>query len=207
MQTVKTKFFQYGTTEITYLKQVDEILGEAIERLGKVERVIIPDLFSALIYAIIGQQISVKAVNTIWSRIQERFGEITAQNISRISIHEIQQCGITIRKAGYIKSIADMVIQGDLNLNELYNLSDEEVIKKLSSLHGIGVWTAEMLLLNSMERPDVVSWGDIAIRRGMMKLYGLSELTKEQFNQYRNRYSPYGSVASIYLWKLSFEKL
>ncbi|MTK11690.1 MAG: DNA-3-methyladenine glycosylase 2 family protein [Clostridiaceae bacterium] len=207
MQTVKTKFFQYGTTEITYLKQVDEILGEAIERLGKVERIIIPDLFSALIYAIIGQQISVKAVHTIWSRIQERFGEITAQNISRISIHEIQQCGITVRKAGYIKSIADMVIQGDLNLNELYNLSDEEVIKKLSSLHGIGVWTAEMLLLNSMERPDVVSWGDIAIRRGMMKLYGLSELTKEQFNEYRNRYSPYGSVASIYLWKLSFEKL
>lgn len=206
MQTVKTKFFQYGTTEITYLKQVDEILGEAIERFGKVERIIIPDLFSALIHAIIGQQISVKAVHTIWSRVQERFGEITAQNISKISTHEIQQCEITVRKAGYIKSIADMIVQGDLNLNELYNLSDEEVIKKLSSLHGIGVWTAEMLLLNSMERPDVVSWGDIAIRRGMMKLYGLSELTKEQFNEYRNRYSPYGSVASIYLWKLSFEK-
>lgn len=207
MQTVKTKFFQYGTTEITYLKQVDGILGEAIDSLGKVERIIIPDLFSALIYAIIGQQISVKAVHTIWSRMQERFGEITAQNISRIPIHEIQQCGITIRKAGYIKSIADIVLQGDLNLNELYNLSDKEVIKKLSSLHGIGEWTAEMLLLNSMERPNIVSWGDIAIRRGMMKLYGLSELTKEQFDEYRNRYSPYGSVASIYLWKLSFEKL
>lgn len=203
MQTVRTKFFEYGATEIKYLKQVDSILGEAIDRLGKVERVVIPDLFQALIYEVIGQQISAKAVNTIWDRLQERFGEITPQSISCISEHEIQQCGITTRKAGYIKSIAGTVFQGDLSLNELCNLTDEEVIKKLCSLKGIGTWTAEMLLLNSMERPDIVSFGDIAIRRGMMKLYGISELTKEQFNKYKNRYSPYGSVASIYLWKLS----
>ncbi|HEY2492809.1 MAG TPA: DNA-3-methyladenine glycosylase 2 family protein, partial [Paenibacillus sp.] len=62
-----------------------------------------------------------------------------------------------------------------------------------------------MMLMNAMERPDVVSWGDIAIRRGMMKLYGLSELSKEQFEEYRLRYSPLGSVASIYLWTISFE--
>lgn len=205
MHTVKTKFFEYGTAEVSYLKQVDKILGEAINRLGKVERVIIPDLFPALIYAIIGQQISAKAVHTIWNRIQEGFGEITPQNISKLSVEEIQKCGITTRKAGYIKSISETVATGKLNLNELYNLSDEEVISKLSSLRGIGIWTAEMLLLNSMERPNIVSFGDIAIRRGMMKLYGVSELTKEQFDEYKNIYSPYGSVASIYLWKLSSE--
>jgi DNA-3-methyladenine glycosylase II len=199
-------FFKYSTIETTYLKQADIKLGEAIDRLGKVERVIIKDLFPALIYAIIGQQISVKAVHTIWTRVQERFGEITAENISKISINEIQRCGMTTRKAGYIKSIAETVSKGDLNLNELNKLSDKEVISKLSSLNGIGVWTAEMLLLNSMERPNVVSWGDIAIRRGMMNLYGLSELTKNQFDDYKNRYSPYGSVASIYLWKLSTNK-
>ncbi|MEK6266808.1 MAG: DNA-3-methyladenine glycosylase 2 family protein [Clostridium sp.] len=199
----EANFFRYGEIEITYLKQSDIKLGEAIERLGRVERVIIKDLFTALIYAIIGQQISAKAVHTIWARVQERFGEITSQNISKISIEEIQQCGMTTRKAGYIKSIAETVSRGDLNLNELNKLSDKEVISKLSSLHGIGVWTAEMLLLNSMERPNIVSWGDMAIRRGMMKLYGLSELTKQQFDEYKKRYSPYGSVASIYLWKIS----
>lgn len=205
MKIVKTKFFQYGTIEVTYLTQADRKLGEAIERLGKIERVIIPDLFQALIYAIIGQQISVKAASTIWIRMQERFGEITPPNISKISISEIQQCGMTTRKAGYIKSIAETTLKGYLNLDELHNLTDEEVIKKLCTLQGIGIWTAEMLLLNSMERPNIVSWGDMAIRRGMMKLYGLTELSREQFCEYKNRYSPYGSVASIYLWRLSFE--
>lgn len=206
MQTVKTKFFDYSQKEVDYLKSADETLGTAMERMGRVERVIIPDLFAALIYAIVGQLISVKAVHTIWDRMQERFGEIMPVNISSRSADEIQGCGITMRKAVCIKDIAKTVAQGEFNLNELYVLSDEDIIKRLSSLKGIGKWTAEMLLLNSMERPDVISWGDIAIRRGIMKLYGLTDLTKEQFDEYRKRYSPYGSVASIYLWKLSFEK-
>ena len=90
-------------------------------------------------------------------------------------------------------------------MQKLYDLPDEAVIQKLIMLKGIGKWTAEMVLIHSMERRDVVSWGDIAIRRGMMKLYGLPAITKEQFEQYRLRYSPLGSIASIYLWAISFE--
>jgi DNA-3-methyladenine glycosylase II len=201
----KTKYFHYGQKEIDYLKSVDKTLGAAIERLGKVERVIIPDLFAALVYAIVGQLISAKAVHTIWNRMKERFGEITPQKIAEKSADDIQACGITMKKATCIKRMSEIVAQGNFNLHELYTLSDEAVIQKLSSLNGIGKWTAEMMLLNSMERPDVVSWGDIAIRRGMSKLYGLENVTKEQFNEYKTRYSPYGSVASIYLWKISFE--
>lgn len=203
MQIVKTKFFDYGHKEISHLKQADKVLGEAIEVLGRVERIIIPDLFQALIYSIVAQQISSKAANTIWSRMQEAFGEITPKYLSSIPTDEIQKCGITIRKAGYIKSISETILKGCFNLQELYDLSDKEVIQRLSSLNGIGEWTAEMLLLNSMERPDIVSFGDIAIKRGMMNLYGLSELNRHQFNEFKNRYSPYGSVASIYLWRLS----
>lgn len=206
MITVKTKFFEYSQREIDYLKNVDQLLGAGMKRLGWVEREVIPDLFTALIYAIVGQQISVKAVHTIWNRMQVCFGEITPQNITFTAVEKIQQCGLSMRKAGYIKSVSETVMCGDFKLMELYELPDEEVIRRLSKLHGIGVWTAEMLLLNSMERPDVVSWGDIAIRRGMMNLYGLTEITKEQFEKYKKQYSPYGSVASIYLWKLSFEQ-
>ena len=174
-------------------------------RLGKVERVIIPDLFAALIHAIIGQLISVKAAHTVWTRLQELSGEITPQQIAKQSPDDIQRCGMTMKKAVCIHNIANMIADGVFRLDELYQLSDSEVIKKLITLHGIGQWTAEMLLIHSMARPDVVSWGDIAIRRGMMKLYGLSTLTKTQFEQYRLRYSPHGTIASIYLWEISSE--
>ncbi|GGH23685.1 DNA-3-methyladenine glycosylase family protein [Paenibacillus segetis] len=205
MPIVQTKHYEYGQQELDYLQTVDEALGAAISRLGKLERVIIPDLFTALVYAIVGQLISVKAVQTIWGRMLERFGEISPQNLAIQSADDIQGCGMTMKKAVCIHQIAVTIAQGDFQLDDLYDLSDTEVIKKLMTLHGVGKWTAEMMLINSMERPDVVSWGDIAIRRGMMKLYGLSSLTKEQFDQYRLRYSPFGSVASIYLWEISFE--
>ncbi|WP_169083858.1 DNA-3-methyladenine glycosylase family protein [Paenibacillus sp. PL91] len=203
--TVKTKYFEYGQAEIDYLKSVDETLGAAMTRMGKVERVIIPDLFTALVYAIVGQLISVKAVHTIWERMQIQVGEITPVNIAKQSADAIQGCGITMKKAVCIKHIADMIMEDALKLDELYALSDAEVIKRLSALNGIGKWTAEMMLINAMERRDVVSWGDIAIRRGMMKLYQLDSISKEEFDQYRSRYSPLGSVASIYLWEISFE--
>lgn len=205
MDTVRTKIFKYGDKEMDYLRAADPLLGEVIDRIGKIERVIIPDLFPALIYAIIGQQISLKAARTIWARMQERLYPITPEHISAVPMEEIRLCGMQATKAGYIKGIAETIAKKEFDLNSLYDLPDKEVIKKLSSLNGIGVWTAEQLLLNSMERKDILSYGDIAIRRGLMKLYNLNELKKEQFMIYKNRYSPYGSVASIYLWRLSYE--
>ena len=201
---VKTKLFEYGHKEMEYLKQADSEMGIAIDRIGKVERVIIPDLFPALIYVIIGQQISLKAARTVWARLQEYFAEVIPEVLAEASIEEIQALGMPTKRAGYIKSIARTIASGEFDLDRLYQLPDQEVIRELSKLNGIGVWTAEMLLLNSMERPDIVSFGDIAIRRGMMMLYGLESLSREQFEEYRNRYSPYGSVASIYLWRVSY---
>lgn len=205
MGTVKTKYFDYRQEEIDYLKSVDAALGAAMSRMGRVERVIIPDLFAALVHAIVGQLISVKAVHTVWERMQGQFGEISPQNMAVQTADDIQKCGMTMKKAVCIQNIAQTIAQGAFQLEELHDMSDAEVIKKLMTLKGVGKWTAEMLLINSMERRDVVSWGDIAIRRGMMKLYGHRTLSKEQFEQYRLRYSPLGSVASIYLWKISFE--
>ena len=205
MHKVKTKFFEYGQAEIDYLKSADETLGAAMTRMGKIERVIIPDLFTALVYAIVGQLISVRAVHTIWERMQNRLGEMTPQNLAMQTADDIQRCGITMKKAVCIKHIADTVAQGGLRLDELHALPDAEVIKKLTALNGVGKWTAEMMLIGAMERRDVVSWGDIAIRRGMMKLYQLDSITKQEFDRYRERYSPLGSIASIYLWEISFE--
>jgi len=200
---IKTKLFEYGETQTSYLKKADKKLGAAIDRIGKIERIVIPDLFTALVQSIVSQQISLKAAATVSERLRNRLGEISPQRVMAHTAEELKECGLSLRKVGYIRGIAEKVISGELNLEELKDMSDEEVIKRLSALDGIGRWTAEMLMINSMERPDIVSWGDIAIRRGMCRLYGLEEITKEQFDKYRARYSPYGSVASIYLWRVA----
>ncbi|HUW65506.1 MAG TPA: DNA-3-methyladenine glycosylase [Spirochaetia bacterium] len=195
--------FKYGQIELNHLKKKDKKLGVAIERIGMIERKVTPDLFAALVNSIVGQQISMKAADTVWNRMKERIGEITPQSIVAATAGEIQKCGLSMRKAGYIKGIGDAVAQGELDIAEFPELPDSDIIKRLSSLNGIGVWTAEMLMIFSMERPDVLSWGDLAIRRGMTNLYSLKKLDKAKFERYRKRYSPYGSVASLYLWELS----
>lgn len=198
--------FEYGQKEIDYLKSKDKKLGAAIDRIGMIKRRITPDPFTALISSVVGQQISSKAADTVWNRLSDLLGSITPKNIAQTELNEIQRCGMSSRKAEYIKGIAEAALSGQVDFGALDTLTDEEIVKKLSALHGVGVWTAEMLLIFSLCRPDVVSYKDLAICRGMMNLYGLKELPKEKFERYRKRYSPYGSVASLYLWALSAEK-
>jgi DNA-3-methyladenine glycosylase II len=170
-----------------------------------IQRQVIPDLFTALVNSIVSQQISAKAAVTVWDRLVGKIGEINPGSILSAGPEEIQQCGLSHRKVKYITGICEAVKTGKLDLQQLGLMTDVQVIDCLSSLNGIGKWTAEMLMIFSLERPDVVSWGDLAIQRGMMKLYGLKSLSKEQFDRYARRYSPYGSVASLYLWALSKE--
>jgi DNA-3-methyladenine glycosylase II len=197
------KLLSYGKAEIDHLKSRDKKLGREIDRIGMIERPVIPDLFEALVHSVVAQQISSKAAATVWGRLCGNFLDITPGKVAGADVADIQQCGLSMRKASYIKGIGAAAVSGDLDLVGLRDMPDARVIERLSSLPGIGVWTAEMLLIFSLRRPDVVSWGDLAIRRGMMNLYGLKDLSKKQFDRFRKRYSPCGSVASLYLWALS----
>lgn len=197
------QIFRYGSTEIDNLRARDKKLGRAINEIGMIERRVTPDVFTALVASVASQQVSAKAAETVWGRMEKRFGTITPETIAAATAEEIQQCGMSMRKAGYIQRIGDAVVGGDPDLAALPGLTDEEVIARLTTLDGVGVWTAEMMLIFSMQRPDVVSWGDLAIRRGMMRLYGKDTLDRAAFDRYRRRYSPYGSVASLYLWEIS----
>ena len=201
----KTKFFKYGKKELEWLKSRDRELGAAIDRIGKIKRAVNPDLFIALINSIVGQQISSRAQATVWARIEERLKPLTPKTIGSVSAEVLQSCGISMRKAQYIKGIAEAVLDGSLNLAELHKLSDEEVCKKLVQIKGIGIWTAEMLMIFSMQRKDILSFGDLAIQRGLRILYKCDEINRDMFNECRQRYSPYASVASLYLWAISSE--
>ena len=196
------RYFEYGENEINYLCKKDKKLKAAIERIGIIKREVNPDLFSALIESVIGQQISSKAAATVRNKLYGLCG-LNAERLHMMTVEEIQSCGMSMRKAGYIKGIAEAAISKVVDFDSLKEKPDNEVIDILTKINGIGVWTAEMLLIFSLMRPNVVSFGDLAIRRGMMVLYGHKELTKERFLRYAKRYCPYGSVASLYLWELS----
>jgi len=130
---------------------------------------------------------------------------MTADTILAKTDDEIKACGLTYRKVGYIKGICEAVSSGELDLEALADKADDEVIAELVKLNGIGVWSAEMFLIFSLYRPDVLSYGDLIIRKGIMKLYGLDDISKKDFEEYRKLYSPYGTVASLYLWDFGNE--
>ena len=194
-------YFEYGEQELDHLRK-DKKLGAAIERIGIVQRRVNPDIFSALVESIVGQQISRKAAAIVCCKLSA-LCDITAANLHRLNLEEIQACGMSMRKAGYIKNIAEAAVCKYVDFDNLHTQTDAEVIASLTKIKGVGQWTAEMLLIFSLKRPDVVSFGDLGIRRGMMVLYGHKDMPREIFNRYARRYSPYGSVASLYLWELS----
>ena len=191
--------FEYGEKELAWLSRRDKKLGAFIERVGFLERELEPDLFAALVSSIATQQISNAAAETVMKRFEEQF-RLTPACLGAATVDEIQSVGISFRKAAYIKGFCDAVNQG-LDLEALRALPDEEVAARLLPIRGIGPWTVEMFLIFSLGRPDVVSFGDYAIRKGMANLYGLKELDKAKFARFRKRYVPYGTVASFYLWE------
>ncbi len=196
-------YFEYGKKEIDYLKKKDKKLGQAIDKIGMLKRPIDSDIFTAIIRAIIGQQISRQGRETVFKKIKEGLNGISPQSLNALTIEEIQAFGTTFKKAEYIKDFAEKVYLNELSLEKLYALSDEEVIEQLCKIKGIGVWTSEMLLASALKREDIFSYGDIAIHRGLRMLYRHKEVTKEMFQRYKKRYSPYGTTASVYLWAIA----
>lgn len=195
--------FEYGEKEISYLKSKDAKLAEVIDTLGFVEREIDTDLFSAVVHHIIGQQISTKAQATIWQRMQDALGQVNAEAILSAGVSNLQALGISFRKAEYITDFARKVHTGEFDIEAVSQMSDTDAISALSSLKGIGVWTAEMILLFCMQRPDIFSYDDLAIQRGLRMVYHHRRIDRKLFEKYRRRFSPYCSVASLYLWAVS----
>lgn len=161
------------------------------------------DLFSGLVQSVTGQQLCTSAADAIYARVLELFGgDITAEALINADTGQLRACGLSCRKIEYLRGIAEAQLTGGLDFAGLSSQSDAEIISELTQLKGVGEWTAEMLLIFTLGRPDVVSFKDLGIRKGMMLLYGLDELTQTAFDAYRRRYSPYGTIASLLLWRI-----
>lgn len=178
-------------------------MAEVIDKIGVVRRRVIPDVFAALVHSIVGQQISTKAHESIWRKVEETVGEVSPKNILAISPELLQSVGISFRKVEYIRDAARRFESGEFDVLSFDSMSDEQVIEKLTQLKGVGVWSAEMLMLFSMRRPDVLSFGDLAILRGLRMIYHHRRIDRRLFEKYRRRFSPCNSVASLYLWAVA----
>jgi DNA-3-methyladenine glycosylase II len=196
-------YFEYGEKEIEYLKRKDKRLGAAIDKIGHICREVDTDIFSSVVHHIVGQQISSAALKTVWMRLAAKLGAVNSETVCSVSREDIQSCGITFKKADYIKDFAEKVHCGEFDIDALRDMPDAEVEVTLSALKGIGVWTAEMLMIFCLQRPNVVSYGDLAIQRGMRMLYHHREIDRKLFDKYARRYSPYGTTASLYLWAIA----
>lgn len=199
-------YFQYSKVETDYLKQKDKKLAEVIDMLGHMERPVNHDPFTSIVYHMIGQQISTKAHQTIWKRMIGELGIISPDTLINAGKETIQSFGITFKKASYILEFAEKVQRNELDLESLSNLSDDEIIKELTKLNGIGTWTAEMFLIHCLERPNVFSYGDLAVLKGIKMVYHHKKIDRKLFERYKKRFSPYGSVASIYFWAIAGRK-
>lgn len=196
-------YFQYSEAEIDYLKAKDPRLAEIIDRIGPIRRPVDPDLFSSVVHNIVGQQISSKAQQSIWRRLQESLGSVQPHLIAHTETTELKALGLSLRKAEYIKEFAEKVLRGSFDLKAVYQLPDAEAISALSSLKGVGVWTAEMILLFCLQRRDIFSYGDMAILRGLRLVYRHRAISRKLFEKYRRRLSPCCSVASLYFWEVA----
>lgn len=196
-------YFKYDDQALLYLKSKDQTLGEVIDKIGHIDRGVDTDLFSSVVHHIIGQQISTKAQATIWQRISENLRVLNADSIIAAGVEKLQSFGMTFRKAEYITDFAVKIKNGTFDLEGIWHKSDEEAIAALRSLKGIGVWTAEMILLFCMQRQNIFSFDDLAIQRGLRMVYHHRNIDRKLFEKYRRRFSPYCSVASLYLWAVA----
>jgi DNA-3-methyladenine glycosylase II len=191
----------------------DPTMAALIERVGKIdlekrlerrseERP--PDAYGALLRAIVGQQLSTKAARTIYLRVIDIFGGQTPspEQLLAADVTELRGAGLSGRKAEYLQDLARHVISGELELERLDELSDEEAIAEIVAVRGLGQWTAEMFLLFHLKRPDILSGGDLGIRKAIQIEYGLEEMpTPTRVEEIGEPWRPHRSLASLYLWE------
>lgn len=187
-----------------HFQSVDPILYSVLEKISPIEHSSRTTYFEDLVSAIIQQQLSEKAGETIWLRFKKLFpkDDMTPEKVLALPDDKIRKVGTSWSKAGYIKNIARAIVDKSLIVEKLPELKDEEVIVELTKIKGIGRWTAEMFLMFTLDRPDVFSHGDLGLRNAIKKLYNFkkdpSQATIERLSQ---KWSPYRTIACRILWR------
>lgn len=191
----------------SYFKKVDPVLAGAIDpRLlpeSLAREVNAPLLFEELCWTIIGQQLSGKAANTIFERFKKLCRRVTPRAVLTKTETDLRAIGVSGAKARAIHDLAARVLDGRLALNRIFSLSDEEVMRALVAVKGIGPWTAEMIMMFSLGREDIFSFGDLGLIKGFQRVYGMKRRPSERtMRRVSAQWAPYRTWAARILWKV-----
>ncbi len=188
---------------VNHLKKCDPVLRAIIERVGPCRMEFSPAEFSSLAEAIVYQQLNGKAAVTIFKRFAALAGEpLTPAGILKLSDAQLRSVGLSKQKSAYLKDLSAKTAAGALDFSRLPELSDEEVIKHLTQVKGIGVWTAHMFLMFSLRRPDVLPTGDYGVQMAIKKHYKKRKMPKpKDMEKIAKTWEPYRSVACWYMWR------
>lgn len=196
--------FKQTDQSLIHLINSDIILGKLIHTIGEYSLNLNANYYLSLTQSIIGQQLSIKAKQTIWNRVLLLCNnKVTPENILSLTDKSLRDVGVSFRKISYIKGLSKKVSNETITFNDIEKKSNEDVLKLLTSINGIGNWTAEMFLIFSLGRLDVFAFDDIGLQRSIKWLYKLDEdLSHSTLEQISNKWAPYRSIASLYLWEI-----
>jgi len=188
---------------INHLKKADPILSAIIDNVGTCRMEFGEPEFHSLAEAIVYQQLNGKAAVTIFNRFAALAGEpLTPEGILKLTDAQLRSVGLSKQKSSYLKDMAERASRGELDFTRLYEMTDDEVIKHLTQVKGVGVWTAHMFLIFSLRRPDILPTGDYGIQAAIKKHYKKRKMPKpEQMEKIAKSWQPYRSVACWYLWR------
>jgi len=198
------------TTPMVALSAADQTMAGLIARIGPMSidrrRRGRPkgDAYGTLLRAVVGQQLSVKAAATIFDRVLALFGGKmpTAEQLLKADVQALRGAGLSARKVEYLKDLAIHVLDGELEIDRLGELPDEEVIAQLVAVRGLGIWTAHMFLIFHLEREDVLPVGDLGIRNAIKTEYRMAELpAPAEMEAMAEAWRPYRTLACLYLWE------
>lgn len=189
---------------IRHLKNSDPILREVIQSVGPIEFKTKRGRFQTLVTSIVSQQISGAAAKTILGRLRDLANQrtFTPERLVEFEIDQLREVGVSRQKASYVLDLADKVNSKEVRLNRLGQLSNEEVVQELTQVKGIGVWTAQMFLMFSLGRLDVLPTGDLGIQNAIKLAYNLRKSPDaRKIQSIAKPWSPYQTIACCYLWR------
>jgi DNA-3-methyladenine glycosylase II len=197
------------STADEHLRSVDHVMRGLIDDGGSIHperdrRGSRPDPYEALARAIVGQQLSTKAARSIWDRLLEILGGSFPPPAELLAVDSeaIRSAGLSRAKVAFIRDLAERIDDGRLDVGALGKLSDEDVIAALTEIKGVGPWTAEMFLIFHLGRPDVLSTGDLGIRRAAQLAYGLDDLPgPHDLERIAEPWRPHRTLGCLYLWR------